>query len=79
MIGGQEKSNESIRIDIGRPKKKHIVIIMYKKHYILVQTRKEKYAFACNYACMQFNFNVLFIKCYVLFSFSNIFQMLKAH
>jgi hypothetical protein len=54
-------------------------IIMYKEHYILLQIEKEKYTFACNYACKQFNFNVFFVKCFVLFSWSSIFQMLMAH
>jgi hypothetical protein len=54
-------------------------VIMYKKHYKLLKTRKEKYAFACNYACIQFNFNVLFVKCFALFFLSSICQMFMAH
>jgi hypothetical protein len=54
-------------------------IIIYKEHYILLQIGKEKYAFSCNYACKQFNFSVLFVKCSALLSLSSIFQMLMAH
>jgi hypothetical protein len=54
-------------------------IIMYKEHCIFLQTKKEKYAFSCKYACIRFNLNVLFVKCSTLFSFSSIFQMLMAH
>jgi hypothetical protein len=51
-------------------------IIMYNEYYIFLQTWKEKYAFSVNYGCIKFNFNVLFIECHILFSFTSIFQML---
>jgi hypothetical protein len=54
-------------------------IIMYTEQYILFQTWKDKYAFVCNYACIHFNFNVAFVKCYALYSLHSIFQMLMAH
>jgi hypothetical protein len=54
-------------------------VIMYKKHYKLLKTRKEKFAFACNYACIQFIFNVFFVKCFALFFLGSICQMLMAH
>jgi hypothetical protein len=42
-------------------------ILMYKEQYILLQIVKEKYALACIYACILFNFNVRFVKCFSYF------------